>query len=119
MAADWVQAQVTIGNILVVLSMVANIGYQMRRLQGIEKDLARMEQQHIVIRRQQEVDRAEIGHQLDMAARHIEQTYSRRDVQEALIASVHQQLGTLMAQQSDMRAEVRAELRDIKAQGRS
>ena len=97
--AWWVQ-QITLGNILVLLSMVANLGYQMRRLAGIERDLEGLKVQ---ARR----DKLEIEQQLDIAARTIEQTYSRKDVQAETMERISQSLAAIAAQQAEIRTELR------------
>jgi hypothetical protein len=87
---SWLAGQVTLGNVLVVASMLANIGYQMRRLMGIEQKLDEIE-------RQQESDRTAL-----------ERTYQRRDVLEVILSSINTQLGHIVSQQRDIKDEIRA-----------
>ena len=96
----WWTQQVTMGNVLVVLSMVANIGYQMRRLGGIERDLE-------ALKVQARTDKIEIEQQLDVAARTIEATYSRKDVQAETMERISQSLAAIATQQAEIRTELR------------
>jgi hypothetical protein len=110
--ASWLTAQVTIGNIVVVLSMVANIGYQMRRLLGIETDLQALRAQQDRAVKQRHDDKVELEARLDAAARSIESTYSRKDVQAETMERISASLSALVTQQG----EIRAELRELRRQ---
>lgn len=104
---NWIAEQVTLGNIIVGLSMVANIGYQMRRLMGIEQDLAGLKRQQEKAAQQQREDKAELEAQLELAARSIEATYSRKDVLAETMQRISQSLTEIASQQLEIRTEIR------------
>jgi uncharacterized membrane protein YcjF (UPF0283 family) len=89
MTEQWIAQQFTLGNIVVLLSMVANVGWQMRRLVAIEEKLDDIEQQ-------QAADR--IAH---------DQTYQRRDVLEVALQGIHAELRAIAAAQAEVRQEIR------------
>jgi hypothetical protein len=89
MSEQWVAAQFTVGNVVVLASMIANLGWQMRRLVAIEMKLDEIEQQ-------QAADR--VAH---------DQTYQRRDVLEVALQGIHAELRAIAASQAEVRAEIR------------
>jgi hypothetical protein len=89
MTEQWVAAQFTVGNVVVLASMIANLGWQMRRLVAIEMKLDEIEQQ-------QAADR--VAH---------DQTYQRRDVLEVALQGIHAELRAIAASQAEVRQEIR------------
>jgi hypothetical protein len=81
--ADWLGHQITVGNIASIGSVLIAFGYQMRRLQDIEKDIAAV----------RDAQRAAVS---DAAA-----TYTRRDVLGETLCSINARLGNIEA---DLRA---------------
>lgn len=112
MNETWFAHQVTLGNIIVGLSMVANIGYQMRRLMGIEKDLHDLRTQQDKAAEQRRHDKKALEERLDLAAHTIETTYSRKDVQAETMERISASLASIVSQQ----VEIRAELRELRRQ---
>jgi hypothetical protein len=89
MSDAWWVHQFTLGNLVVILTMMANLGWQMRRLVAIEEKLDEIEQQQIKDR---------IAH---------DATYQRRDVLEVALQGIHAELRAIAAAQTEVRAEIR------------
>jgi hypothetical protein len=81
--AEWLQHQITLGNIASVGTALIAFGYQLRRLQDIERDVASI----------REAQRVAMS---DVAA-----TYTRRDVLTETLASMNARLGNI---ETDLRA---------------
>lgn len=83
----WLAGQITVGNIAALGTALIAFGYQMRRLQDIERDIAAV----------RDAQRAAVA---DAAA-----TYTRRDVLAETLCSMNARLGNI---ESDLRSLHRA-----------
>lgn len=81
----WLQSQVTFGNLTAIASILIAYGYQMRRLQDIERDIA-------------DVRAAQKQALADTAA-----TYTRRDVLAEVLQSMNARLGNIEADIRDVK----------------
>lgn len=107
MSAEWVAQQFTLGNLAVVASMVANIGYQMRRLYGIEQELHDIKDKQRTGAEQRERDRQELAGTLAERAKQFDAIYMRRDLHDAQLGGIHAQLAGIAHSQAEIRAELR------------
>jgi hypothetical protein len=74
---EWIQHQITLGNLVSLASVLVAFGYQMRRLQDIERDIAAVrDAQRVAV--------------VEAAA-----TYTRRDVLTETLASMNARLGNI------------------------
>jgi anti-sigma-K factor RskA len=87
--SEWVQHQITVGNLASIGSVLVAFGYQMRRLQDIERDIAAM----------RDAQRASMA---DVAA-----TYTRRDVLSETLCSINARLGNIEADLRDVKHSTR------------
>lgn len=105
--SEWVAQQVTLGNLAVVASMLANIGYQMRRLYGIEKELGQIQETQARAATQREQDHREWALTLAERSRQFDSTYVRRELHDAQLGSIHAQLTVIAQGQAEIRQELR------------
>ena len=89
---EWLQHQVTVGNLVSIGSVLIAFGYQMRRLQDIERDL-------LAVREAQRVAVVEVA-----------ATYTRRDVLAEMLQTISSQQHGI----SDRLASIEIDLRYIK-----
>lgn len=133
---DWLASQITLGNLLVVTTLLANVaavlvnyGYQKRRWEHIETTVTDVQQQNLTIQRQRAedhelatqrraedlaalrvqalADKAEIEEVVMRTAEKIEGTYARKDVLEHLVANIAQQVMFISTQVTEIRSEQR------------
>lgn len=82
---EWLQAQVTFGNLAAICSTLVAFGYQLRRLQDIERDIS-------------DVRAAQVRASSDTAS-----TYVRRDVVAETLNLMSLRLGNIEVELRDLR----------------
>lgn len=82
---EWLQAQVTFGNLAAICSTLVAFGYQLRRLQDIERDIS-------------DVRAAQVRASSDTAS-----TYVRRDVEAETLNLMSLRLGNIEVELRDLR----------------